>query len=46
MGQSSLNHLMILNIYKEALDEMYLIQIANEYVSGREYFLQMFGNFN
>ena len=46
MGQSRLNHLMVRNIYKEVLNEMCLIQIANEYVSGSEHRLQIFGNFN
>ena len=46
MSQARLNQPMVLNIYKEALDEMFLIQIANEYVSGSEDRHRIFGNNN
>ena len=45
MTQLRLNHLMILNIYKEALDDMDLKSIANEFVQGNEHRLSVFGNF-
>ena len=46
MGQSRLNHLMILNIYKEILDKMNLIDVAEEFVQGNEHRLQIFGKFH
>ena len=45
MGQSRLNHLMILNIYKE-IDKMNLIDVAEEFVQGNEHRLQIFGKFH
>ena len=45
MTQQRLNHLMILNIYKEALDDMELKSIADEFVQGNEHRLSVFGNF-
>ena len=45
MGQARLNHVMVLNIYKEKLDELNLTSIANEFVSGSEHRLRLFGNF-
>ncbi len=45
MGQARLNHVMVLNIYKEQLDELNLIAIANEFVSGSEHRLRFFGKF-
>ena len=36
MTQQRLNHLMILNIYKVALDDMDLKFIANQFVQGIE----------
>ena len=45
MGQSRLNHLMVLNIYKEILDSMDMISIANEFVQGNEHRLHVFGKF-
>ena len=45
MTQQRLNHLMILNINKEALDEMDLKSIANESVQGNEHRLSVLGNF-
>ena len=47
MGQSRLNHLMILNIYKELLDKMNLIDVAEEFVRENEHRLQKYlVNFN
>ena len=34
MGQARLNHVIVLNIYKEKLDALDLTPIANEFVSG------------
>ena len=45
MGQSRLNHLMVLNIYKEILDSMDMISIANEFVQANELRLHIFGKF-
>ena len=45
MGQTRLNHLMILNIYKEILDCMDLTAVANEFVQGSEHRLHIFGKF-
>ena len=39
MGQARLNHVMILAIYKEQVDKLNLITIANEFVSGNEHHL-------
>jgi len=43
MSQERLNHLMILNIYKETLDDMELKSI--EFVQGKKHRLSVFGNF-
>jgi hypothetical protein len=45
MGQSRLNHTMLLNIYKEQLDMLDLTVVANEFVSGSEHRLRFFGKF-
>jgi hypothetical protein len=45
MGQARLNHLMLLNIYREMLDEVDLSVIANSFVQGSEHRLRMFGKF-
>ena len=45
MGQSRLNHIMLLNIYKEQLDMLDLTVVANEFVSGSEHRLRFFGKF-
>ena len=44
-SQARLNHLMVLNIYKEQLDKLDLMAIANEFVSGNEHRLRFFGKF-
>ena len=46
MGQVRLNHLMILSIYIELLDELDLGMIANEFVRESEHRQRVFGNFN
>ena len=45
LTQQRLNHLMIFNIYKEAVDEMDLKSIANKFVQGNEHRLSVLGNF-
>ncbi len=45
MGQGRLNHLMVLNIYQEMLDELDLNAVANDFVRGSEHRLRLFGNF-
>ena len=45
MKQPRLNHLMVLNVYKELLDNMDLKDIANQYVQGNEHRLTIFGTF-
>ena len=45
MNQQRLNHLMIASIYKESLDAMDLTSIANDFVSGNEHRLRIFGKF-
>ena len=46
MGQSRLNHLMVLNVYKEVLDKLDLTTVANEFVQGSEHRLHVFGTFD
>ena len=36
-GQERLNHLMLLNFHKEKLDDLDLVFIANQFVSGSEH---------
>ena len=45
MTQLRLNNLMVLNVYKEMLDDMDIKSIANEFVQGSEHRLSVFGNF-
>jgi hypothetical protein len=45
MGQGRLNHLMILNIYKEFLDSLDLTETADEFVQGSDHRIQVFGKF-
>ena len=45
MGQARINHVMVLNIFKEKLDALDLTSIANEFVSGSEHRLRYFGKF-
>ena len=43
MGQARLNHIMLLNTYKEMLDRLDVNVIANEFVRGSEHRLSLFG---
>ena len=45
MGQSRLNHLMILHTHKERTDELSLESCLNEFVAGSEHRLSLFGHF-
>ena len=45
MIQPRLNHLMILNVYKEISDKMDLKDIANQFVQGNEHRLTIFETF-
>ncbi len=45
MGQARLNHVIVLNIYKEKLDGLNLRSTANEFVCGSEHRLRLFGDF-
>jgi len=46
MGQERFNNLMILNIYKEELDSIYLISIAKEFLkTNKNYRYRIFGEF-
>ena len=45
MKQSWLNHTMVLNIYKEELDILDIVAVANEFVSKNEHRNQFFGRF-
>ena len=41
MSQPRLNHVMVLSIYKELLDELDLYAVANEFVGSSEYRLRL-----
>ena len=45
MSQPRLNHVMVLSIYKELLDELDLYAVGNEFVGSSEYRLRPFGTF-
>ena len=45
MNQTGLNHVMVLNIYKELLDKLDFSVIANEFIAGSEHRLRYFGRF-
>ena len=45
MYQCGLNHCTLLNTYKEALDELSLIDVANEFCRESDARLNMFGTF-
>ena len=44
MTQNRLNHLMVLHVHKERTDSLDLMNIAREFVTGREGRLRMFGD--
>ncbi len=43
--QDRLNHLMILNIYKELTKKLDLVKVANEFISGSEHRKKIFESF-
>ena len=45
MGQSKLNHLMLLNTYKKLLDNMDLVSVANEFAQANDRRVHLFGRF-
>ena len=45
MGQSRLNHIMILSIYKEEVDDINIDLLGDEFIRGSEHCLQYFGKF-
>ena len=45
MSQPRLNHVMILNIYKELLDKLDLRALVKEFVGSNEHRLSVFGKF-
>lgn len=46
MGQERLNHLMLLHLHKDQLDDLDLVHIANEFIKGSEHRLSFFGQFD
>ena len=46
MQQEQLNHVMVLNIYKEQLDKLDLIAVANEFIGESEHRKRFFGTFS
>ncbi len=44
MKQDRLNHLMILNIFKELTKKLDLVKVANEFISGSEHRKNFFGS--
>ena len=45
MGQSRLNHIMILSIYKQEVDNINIDILGDEFIRGSEHRLQYFGKF-
>jgi len=45
MSQVRLNHVMGLNIYKEELDKLDLVAVADEFVSDSDHHKRFFGTF-
>ena len=45
MRQSRLNHLMLLNINKQKIDDLDINIIADEFIQGSEHRLRVFGKF-
>ena len=46
MGDKRLNHLMVLHIHKTRLDNLSLLDVANEFVSENDHRETIFGKFN
>ncbi len=45
MGRERLNSLMMLHVHKQATDELHLVSVANDFVSGSENQKTIFGTF-
>jgi hypothetical protein len=45
MSQQRLNHAMVLNVYKEMVDELDMLAVANVFVGDNEHRLRLFGTF-
>ena len=46
MFQERLNHLMVLYVHKDRLDQLDLLRIAQDFVTGREGRMSLFANFS
>ena len=46
MTQKRLNHLMVLYVHKNLTDSLDLVQVSNEFVSGSEHRMTVFGTFD
>ena len=45
MSQLRMNNLMVLHIHKENLDQLNMVEVANDFVTGSEHRLTLFGTF-
>ena len=45
IGQEQLNHLMILFVYKELVDNLDMKRVINEFVENKSHWSQLFANF-
>ena len=45
MNQDRLNHAMVLHVHKDRLDNLSVLDIAQEFVSSSEHRLKLFGHF-
>ena len=46
MRQSRLNHLLLLNLNQEKVDQLDIDAVGDEFIRGSEYRLRQFGKFN
>ena len=45
-GDSKLNHLLMLHVHKDRTDALILVDVANDFVGGKENQKQLFGKFS
>ena len=45
MSQLRMNNLMVLHLYKQSLDQMNMVEVANDFVAESEHRLTLFGKF-
>ena len=45
MSQLRINNLMVLHIHKQSLDQMNMVEVANDFVAESEHRLTLFGKF-